>query len=240
MNKAVASGHRSARRRAGGYRVRVSAWRGFTLIEILLATALLAAGLALAFATLRAATAVANRGESLAQRNERMRAVEGFLRARLSVARPVAFALDADSGLARRFAGDGEGVEFVADLPDYLGRGGPYLHRIRSERDGDGVRLVVEFRMVQGGAVIDAAASDGSRPIAPEILADGLRAVRFRYRGMGADQRLGAWQSQWDAAEALPLQVEVQLQDRDGRAWPTLLVALPLAGRYALHGMGAQ
>lgn len=245
MNKAVASGHRSGRRRAGGYRVRVSAWRGFTLIEILLATALLAAGLALAFATLRAATAVANRGESLAQRNERMRAVEGFLRARLSVARPVAFALDADSGLARRFAGDGEGVEFVADLPDYLGRGGPYLHRIRSERDGDGVRLVVEFRMVQGGAVIDGAASGGSEStapevIAPEVLADGLRAVHFRYRGMGADQRLGEWQSQWDAAEALPLQVEIQLQDRDGRAWPTLLVALPLAGRYALHGMGAQ
>jgi general secretion pathway protein J len=240
VSKAAASGYRSARRRAGGYRVRVSAWRGFTLIEILLATALLAAGLALAFATLRAATAVANRGESLAQRNERMRAVEGFLRARLRVARPVAFALDPESGLAHRFAGDGEGVEFVADLPDYLGRGGPYLHRIRSERDGDGVRLVVEFRMVQGGAVIDDDASDGSRPIAPEILADGLRAVRFRYRGMGADQRLGEWQSQWDAAEALPLQVEVQLQDRDGRAWPTLLVALPLAGRYALHGMGAQ
>jgi general secretion pathway protein J len=240
VSKAAASGYRSARRRAGGYRVRVSAWRGFTLIEILLATALLAAGLALAFATLRAATAVANRSESLAQRNERMRAVEGFLRARLSVARPVAFALDADSGLARRFAGDGESVEFVADLPDYLGRGGPYLHRIRSERDGDGVRLLVEFRMVQGGAVIDGAASEGSDPIAPEVLVDDLRAVRFRYRGMGTDQRLGAWQSQWDAAEALPLQVEIQLQDRDGRPWPTLLVALPLAGRYALHGMGAQ
>ena len=41
--------------------------RGFTLIEILLATALLAAGLALAFATLRAAGATAERGEALAQ-----------------------------------------------------------------------------------------------------------------------------------------------------------------------------
>src|SRR5690606_33473967 len=52
--------------------------RGFTLIEILLATALLAAGLALAFATLRAAGATADRGEALAQRNEHMRAVLGF------------------------------------------------------------------------------------------------------------------------------------------------------------------
>jgi general secretion pathway protein J len=54
--------------------------RGFTLIEVLLATVLLAAGLALAFATLRSATAMVQRGESIAQRNERIRAVEGFLR----------------------------------------------------------------------------------------------------------------------------------------------------------------
>lgn len=203
--------------------------RGFTLIEMLLATALLAAGLALAFATLRAATATANRGESLAQRNERMRAVQGFLRARIAAARPVAFAIDPATGLARRFAGDERQLEFVADLPDYLGRGGPHLHRLMVERDGDGVRLLVGFHMVQGGAVVE-----DPDPIAPEVLVEGLRAVRFRYRGLDAQRRPGAWQSRWDAAEALPLQVEIRFQDRDGDAWPPLLVALPLAGRYAI------
>src|SRR5690606_41280884 len=59
-------------------------------------------GLGLAFATLRAAGAAADRGEALAQRNEHMRAVLGFLRARIASARPVAFDIDADSGLARR------------------------------------------------------------------------------------------------------------------------------------------
>ena len=44
--------------------------RGFTLIEVLLATMLLATGLALAFATLRAATATAQRGEAIAERSE--------------------------------------------------------------------------------------------------------------------------------------------------------------------------
>jgi general secretion pathway protein J len=217
--------------------------RGFTLIEILLATALLAAGLALAFATLRAATATANRGESLAQRNERMRAVEGFLRARLAAARPVAFAIDQGSGLARRFSGNATELDFVADLPDYLGRGGPYLHRIRVERAGDGMRLLVDFRMVQGGAVVEGATPGGSEPIAPEVLVDGLRSVQFRYRGLvadpGAGLRLGEWQSGWDAPEALPLQVEIRLQDRDGKNWPPLLVALPLAGKYA-YAAGAQ
>ena len=44
---------------------------GFTLIEVLAATVLLAAGLALGFATLRAATATAERGEAMAARTER-------------------------------------------------------------------------------------------------------------------------------------------------------------------------
>ena len=204
--------------------------RGVTLIEILLATALLAAGLALAFATLRAATATAERGEALAQRNEHMRAVLGFMRARLASARPVAFAVDPDSGLARRFAGSERELEFVADLPDYLGRGGPHLHRFAIERSGDGhVRLVVGFELVQGGRVVEQ-----RHPLAPELLAEGLRSVRFEYRGLDERQRPGPWQSRWHAAEALPLQVRMQVVDGNGDAWPPLLVALPLAGRYAI------
>ncbi|HSR66045.1 MAG TPA: prepilin-type N-terminal cleavage/methylation domain-containing protein [Xanthomonadaceae bacterium] len=201
--------------------------RGFTLIEVLLATVLLASGLALAFATLRSATAIATRGEVIERRNERLRAVEGFLRARLVAARPLPFAFDPDSGLAQRFLGEPQRMRFVADLPDYLGRGGPYIHEFAVER-GDGaneLRLTVALTMVLGGqAVVE-------RPVRPpEVLADHLRAVRFRYRSLGADGKLGAWQERWPTQEALPLQVGIDLQGADGRDWPTLVVALPLAG----------
>ena len=209
--------------------------RGFTLIEVLLATALLALGLAIAFATLRAATATVQRGESLAQRNERIRAVSGFLRARLSAARPVAFAMDESGGIAWRFRGEANRIEFVADLPDYLGRGGPYLHRLDVERVADGtLRLVVAFRMVQGGAVVgdERAAQDD---MAPEVLVDGLRAVDIRYRGLRMDGTPAEWQPRWNEGDAMPLQVELRLRDADGKAWPPLLVALPLAGRYAMR-----
>lgn len=211
--------------------------RGFTLVEVLLATALLAAGLAIAFATLRAANATVQRGEVLAQRNERIRAVSGFLRARLSAARPVVFAIDPGSGFAYRFRGDARSLEFVADLPDYLGRGGPYLHRIEMQRGAGGTqRLVVSFHMVQGGAVV----GDGrdARDIAPEVLADGLRSVEIRYRGLRVDGGAAEWQSRWDQGDGMPLQVELRLRDADGRAWPPLLVALPLAGRHALGAGG--
>ncbi|MET0129791.1 MAG: prepilin-type N-terminal cleavage/methylation domain-containing protein, partial [Stenotrophomonas chelatiphaga] len=59
---------------------------GFTLIEVLLATALLAAGLALAFVTVRSAMTISQRGETMAADNERMRAVQGLLRRQLGQA----------------------------------------------------------------------------------------------------------------------------------------------------------
>lgn len=201
---------------------------GFTLIEVLLATTLLAAGLALAFATLRAATATVNRGDAIAQRNERMRAVESFLRARLTGARPVAFAVDAESGLGQHFFGDDRRMRFVADLPDYLGRGGPYLHELTIERDGNRLRLTVDLTLVQGGVPIPE-----PQPRPPELLVDGLGAAQFRYRAMDADNRPGPWLEQWPTGEKLPLQVQIQLRDADGQAWPPLVVALPLAGKDA-------
>ena len=98
---------------------------GFTLIEVLLATMLLAAALTLAFATLRAAGATAQRGEAMAARNERIRAVSEFLRRRIGGAQGIVFDLDQASGASRRFGGEMERMRFVSDLPDYLGRGGP-------------------------------------------------------------------------------------------------------------------
>lgn len=194
--------------------------RGFTLIEVLLATVLLAAGLALAFATLRASTAMVNRGEVIAQRNERMRAVEGFLRRRLASAQPIVFATDPATLRQSRFIGAPQRMRFVADLPDYLGRGGPYLHDLSWDRDG---RLSIAFSIVQAG---NTAPVDDAPGMQPERLADGMKAARFRYRGLDQENRLGEWQDRWDSVELLPLQVSVELQSEEGERWPPLIVTL--------------
>ncbi|MDR6843169.1 prepilin-type N-terminal cleavage/methylation domain-containing protein [Pseudoxanthomonas sacheonensis] len=193
--------------------------RGFTLIEVLLATVLLAAGLALAFATLRSATAMVQRGETIAQRNERIRAVEGFLRRRISSAQAIAFAIDPNTQRQYRFVGEAQRMRFVADLPDYLGRGGPYLHDLVAA-DG-GSQLLASFAMVQAGQAVREA-----QPRPPEILADNLRATRFRYRGLDQEGKLGEWQDRWTAAESLPLQVSIDIESADGQHWPGLVVSL--------------
>ena len=201
---------------------------GFTLIEVLLATTLLAAGLALAFATLRASTATAQRGEQIAQRNEQLRAVELFLRRRVGGARPVMFGMNNDTALPRRFEGGRDSMRFVADLPDYLGRGGPYLHELTLVDAPEGDRLEVAFTLVLAGETI---AEKTPRP--PEVLASKLQSARFRYRGLDGEGQLGDWQDEWTTSDRLPLHVEIAMRDADGRDWPTLVVALPLAGGYA-------
>jgi general secretion pathway protein J len=195
--------------------------RGFTLIEVILATVLLAAGLALAFATLSAATRTAQRGEAMAQRNDHERVVENFLRKRLVAIRPVPFGTDGDSGLPQRFVGSADRMRFVADLPDYLGQGGPYLHDLAFAEDG---RLTLALTMVLAGKTVEE-----REPRPPELLAEGLKSAHFRYRAMNEEGALGDWQDEWKKTDQLPLLIEVTLADANGRAWPPVVVALPLS-----------
>jgi general secretion pathway protein J len=201
---------------------------GFTLIEVLLATMLLAAGMGLAFATLRAAGATAQRGEAIAARNERIRAVSEFLRRRISGAQGIVFDLDESSGASLRFGGAVQRMRFVADLPDYLGRGGPHLHELGVVRGAGGMALQVDFRMVMAGETIGEA---NARP--PEPLADRLRSVEFAYRTLGKRGVPGPWLYEWAHPDALPLQVRVRIADAQG-AWPDMVVALPLAATYGV------
>lgn len=199
---------------------------GFTLIEVLLATVLLAGGLTLAFSTVRSAMAVSSRGEAMAERSERVRAVEGFLRQRLAGALPLAIEADPATLQVQRFLGEPQRMRFVADVPDYLGRGGPYVHELTLSGSPGRQRLQLQLTMLQAGQTIEEA-----RPLPAETLADDLREVRLRYRGLDPRSgELGPWVEQWEDPGTLPLLVSVAIRAADGSAWPTLVVALPQAG----------
>lgn len=199
---------------------------GFTLIEVLLAMSLLAMGLALAFAALRATHGVSARGEAIAERSERMRSVGGFLRRRLAGALPVAHpAASGDGSRPLRFVGEPERMIFVADLPAYLGHGGPYLHELYLAGTGDRRQLQLQLSLLQEGS---GNADGAARP--PEILVDQVQLARFRYRGLDQQGRLGGWSSSWQWPDRMPLQVEIVVKPATGAPWPTMVVALPHAG----------
>lgn len=214
-----------ASRRAHARRRQVS---GFSLIEVLLAATLLAAGLAVAFATVRAATATKQRGELISEQNERMRAVEGFLRRRITSALLIGFAIDTSTGEQTRFIGESDHMRFVADLPDYLGRGGPHLHDIRVIDDGGQAKLVVSFAPVVGNTV-----AEERQPRPPEPMVPDLVSVKMRYRGLNAENKLDEWVDKWEMPDRLPVQVSIDIESKVAGQWPRLVVSLPQAGNQA-------
>jgi len=199
---------------------------GFTLIEVLLATALLAAGLSLAFVTVRSAMTISQRGEAMAADNERMRAVQGLLRRQLGQAMQSPIEPLDPSREPLNFVGEPQRLRFVADVPGYLGRGGPYVHDLQVVRSGRGVRLQLGLVMVQNGVQIV------ERPArAPEPLADGLKKVTLRYRGRDpVSGELTDWLTTWPDTRRPPSLVAVQVQPLRGPAWPELRVAVESAG----------
>jgi general secretion pathway protein J len=200
---------------------------GFTLIEVIVAVSLLAFGLALVFGTLRGASKATERADAVAQRDERLRAVQGLLRRQISAALPIAFEFDADSGTATFLRASDSKLEFVATMPGYLSRGGPYLQTLELVSGSDGMRLMFQHQLLT---------SDG--PLDPErepvLLLDGIAEGGFAMRKLDGQARPEAWQPKWDASTQLPPLIRLQLRFKDpNRHWPEFVAAPRLGPAFA-------
>jgi general secretion pathway protein J len=202
---------------------------GFSLIEVLLATALLAAGLALAFGALVNATRATERAEAMAQRQERMRAVQGFLRRQLDGALNLPFEFNEGTGESKVFEADERLLRFVAPMPGYLSRGGPYLQTFRLVPGGDGLRLEFEHQLLTPDGPIEAERE-------PEVLLEGIAEGEFALRTLDEQGQLGGWLPRWQRPELIPHLVRLDLRMRDPAAtWPRLVAAPRLGGGLAIR-----
>ena len=95
---------------------------GFSLLEMLIAVALMAAGLALAFGILQGSLRSAASAERIAQHNDRVRTAQGFLRRQLAAALPQAIDPAAGFEDLRLLRLSQDRVELVGEMPGYLGR----------------------------------------------------------------------------------------------------------------------
>lgn len=207
--------------------------RGFSLIEVLLATTLLAAGVALAFATLRNATVATGRAEEAAQRNERLRAVQGFVRRQLEDAMAQPIEVEGSTGRATFFSADREQVRLVAPMPGYLSRGGPHLQTFRLVRGVGGMRLEFEHQLMTPDGPLDSERE-------PEVLLEGIAEGGFEFRTLDAAGRPGPWTARWDEPQAMPRLVRLELRMADERArFPTLVAAPRQAAAVSAGWRGA-
>ena len=197
---------------------------GFTLLEMLLAITLLALLLAGAYSGIQTSVKAMHAGERVIERVDRIRTVQEFLRHQMSRIVPLAYAQTDNGNIV--FEGDRATMRFVAPMPGYLSRGGPYVQTLALKPGPDGMRLMFSGAMLNGFDIN--AESTAERD--PVVLLDRIRDGAFSYRALDDQGQLAPWSTQWDDSSITPLMIQIELVMQNGQQidWPTLAVPLML------------
>jgi general secretion pathway protein J len=194
--------------------------RGFTLLEVLGALALLALLLVAVYGGVRSAIHGVRSGSAAITRVDQIGSAQRFLRSELSqaLAQPIDHN---DHGQPIYFHGSEHEMRYVAPLPGYLGKLGPQLQVLKLvEGDKGGQRLELQLSLLP---------PDGQPPKPlgdPQVLLDHIEKGSFDYRGRDALNRVLPWSSDWADGTRLPQLVRIRLQAEDGYDWPELSVPL--------------
>jgi general secretion pathway protein J len=200
--------------------------RGFSLLEVLLAITLLALLIAGAYSGIRAAANAMRAGEAAIDRADRLRTAQEFLRHQLSRILPLAYAQNDADGSNYVFEGKDQFMRFVAPMPGYLSRGGPYVQTLELARGSDGLQLRFNDAMLNGFDVQKSKSNDAEAV----VLLDHIRDGRFEYRTLDDQGELTNWSSDWSSPGLTPLMVRIRLNMQPGVQipWPVLDVPLML------------
>jgi general secretion pathway protein J len=193
----------------------MNATRGFSLMEVLAALALLAILLLGVYSGVRSTTLSVGHGSAVIARLDEVRGAREFLRRQLSSATALPWKMT-DDDMPVVFDGDGTHVRFVSTLPGYLGKLGPQVIEITLADDGEeGHSLEVRLSPLPGSqSKVVAGAQD--------VLLTHVRSLHIRY----AHRDSPVWEDHWNEPMVLPGAVEISVvPEEGGDGWPPLLVA---------------
>lgn len=198
---------------------RVSAARGFTLVEMLLAVTLMAMLLGLAYGGLRAATRATERGQAVLEDVGSIRITHQFIRRQINQMLPLPFGITEEAEPVRIvFAGDSRRIQFVAPMPGYLGQGGPQVQVLEFVGGPEGDVLQFSHALLQEFEPEHLLERD------PIVLLEGLEDGRFEFLGRDEEGQVAGWAGVWDTPGELPVAVmlDVDLGEDSVMTWPLL------------------
>jgi general secretion pathway protein J len=179
--------------------------RGFTLLEVMLAIVLLALLLAGTWGAIRTTVHAMHSGEDAIDRTNRLRVAEEFMRHQISRILPLAFGQDDSTGTNYVFEGSSTSMRFVAPMPGYLSKGGPYVQTLKLVGSrGGGKELVFTDAMLNGFDLAEAKAT-----MEPAVLLDQIQDAKFQYRTLDDQGDLTDWSDQWDDPSVTPVMVRI-------------------------------
>ena len=179
--------------------------RGFTLLEVMLAILLLAVLLAGTYGAISASVKSMHSGELAIDRTNRLRVAQEFMRHQITRIMPLAFGHDESTNDNFIFEGRGDYMRFVAPMPGYLSKGGPYVQTlsIAGNRRG-GMQLLFNEAMLNGFE-----SNEKPEDAEPSILLDQIADAHFQYRTLDENGDLTDWLDQWDDATVTPVMVRI-------------------------------
>ncbi len=183
---------------------------GFTLLEVMLAIVLLALLLAGTWGAIRTTVHAMHSGEDAIDRTNRLRVAEEFMRRQVSRILPLAFGQDESTGTNYVFEGSGDSMRFVAPMPGYLSKGGPYVQTLKLVgARGGGKELVFTDSMLNGFDL-----AEQKQAMEPAVLLDQIQDGKFQYRTLDDQGELSDWSDQWDDPSVTPVMVRVLITMR--------------------------
>ncbi|MGF6710660.1 general secretion pathway protein J [Luteibacter sp. W1I16] len=208
--------------------------RGFSLMEVLAALALLTIVLLGVYSGISTATRIVRSGSDAIERMDEIRSAQSFLRSELAQALVIPFA-QTDDGDPIVFAGDDHSLRFVAPMPGYLSKMGPQLQSVSLVEDGH-----ASYRLEVALALLPPDGGDPQPLGEPEVLLRGIRKGAISYRGMDDQNRPGDWQDSWTDGRRMPSLVRIALDVGGNVAFPTLVAPIRIDPSASRNGFGSM
>jgi general secretion pathway protein J len=205
---------------------RAQRMRGFTLIELTVALALVALMASVLYGALGFAGTSIDRGEAKAEQTASMRLTEEFLRAQLEGQHPARMRKVVELPLL--FGGDRGELRYAAALPPRVAAGGIWYYRLRVAQEEAGSPLVLERLVPDFNAARLPEFTGADR----SVLANDVAELRIAYFGRERDAdpaEPARWLDTWTDDQHLPLLLRIDVVPRKGPPWPTLVVAPRMA-----------
>lgn len=196
---------------------------GFTLLELLIAMALLGLILLLLLSGFRLGIRSWDAAQQRVDNMNTVRALESFLRREMSQVFPYQWKKGTPLRLA--FQGERYKMNFVAPLSSRIGGGGLFAISLELEKKGEEIRIIWK-QMPVSAQMQDFSRLTGTDGMVLGASRQGpLEDIWLSYYGQEKEGTEPRWMDRWENDKRLPRLIRIQVRSKQGNEWPEFVVA---------------